>query len=231
MGRGQRSTAWRRWVIGLGFLAAASMGCSPSTLWFLMRGDDKRDPAIPLPAKEGKSEVTVAVLANADPMLGMDPYFAGSERELAALIGQRMAEETKDARRPIRVIDPARVEGLKGTLGQDWRTLNAAGMAAFAKKLGADYVIDLTLSSMSIFQPEFGREFYQGRAQLQVTVWDADKTDAPYESYHHSSIGEQKSTAALNPAGYRTWFIKEVATEIAYRHIPHIAVRKLPPIQ
>ncbi|HVK18602.1 MAG TPA: hypothetical protein VM533_16835 [Fimbriiglobus sp.] len=228
MGRGQRSAAWRRWVIGLGLLAFASMGCSPSTLWFLMRGDDKRDPVSPLPCKDGKDVVTVAILSSASPTLGMDPYFTGSERELATLIGQRMAAETKEDRRPIRVIEQSKMEQFKKTPGQDWRTMNPA---AIGKKVGADYVIDLTVNSMSIFQPEFGREFYQGRAQLQVVVWDVEKPDAPYQDYFHPSVGEQKSTAALSPAGYRKWFVNEVATEVAHRHIPHVATRKLPPVQ
>jgi hypothetical protein len=228
MGRGQRSTAWRRWVIGLGLLAFASMGCSPSTLWFLMRGDDKREPMHPLPCKEGKDEVTVALFAWGSPALGMDPSFAGAERELATLIGQRMAAETKGDRRPIRIVEPSKVEKAKRQPGQDPRTMN---LAAAGKELGADYVIDLTVNSMSIYQPEFGREFYQGRAQLQVVVWDTDKPDAPYQDYFHPSIGEQKSTAVLSPAGYRKYFLNRVATELAHRHIPHVATRELPPAQ
>ena len=136
--------------------------------------------------------------------------------------------ETKEDRRPIRVIDQAKVEKFKSSAGRDPRTMN---LAAAGKELGADYVIDLTLNSMSIFQPEFGREFYQGRAQLQVVVWDTDKPDAPYQDYFHPSIGEQKSTAVLSPAGYRKYFLGRVAIEVAHRHIPHVAVRELPPLQ
>ncbi len=228
MGRGRRSTAWRRWVIGLGLLALASMGCSPSTLWFLMRGDDKKPPEVPLPAKEGKKEVTVAILASAAPTLGADPAFAGTERELAVLVGQRMAEETKDDRRPIRVIDQAKIEHFKATAPQDWRVMDPA---AVGKKLGADYVLDLTLESMSIFQPEYGREFYQGRATGTVAVYDTDKPGQKLQDYPLLSVGEQRSTAALTPAGYRKWFVTKVATEIANRHVPHVAVRDLPPLQ
>ena len=194
MGRGQRSTAWRRWVIGLGLLAFASMGCSPGMLGFLLR-DDKREPMHPLPCKEGKDEVTVAVFSWAAPTVGMDPSFAGAERELATLIGQRMAAETREDRRPIRVIDQSKLEKVKRQSGQDPRTMN---VAAAGKELGADYVIDLTLNSVSIFQPEFGREFYQGRAQLQVVVWDTDKSDAPYQDYFHPSMNGQAKLADVS---------------------------------
>ena len=161
--------------------------------------------------------------------MSMDPAFAGAERELATLIAQRMTAETAKDDHPIRIIEQSKIDKLKHQPGRDWRTLN---MAAEGKKLGADYVIDLTLNSMSIFQPEFGREFYQGRAQLQVVVWDTDKPDAPYQDYFHPAIGEQQSTATKSPAGYRKFFINKVAAEVAHRHIPHVATRgELPPVQ
>jgi hypothetical protein len=227
MGRGQRSKAWQKWAVLTGLLALTGMGCSASTLGFLFR-DDKRPPEIPLPAKEGKKQVTVAILANASPTLSADPAFAGVERELAALLGQRLAEETKDDRRPIQVIEPSKVEHFKATSAQDWRVMDPA---AVGKKLGADYVLDLTLESMSIYQPEYGREFYQGRATGQVTVYDTDKPGQKFQDYPLLSMGEQRSTAAVTPAGYRKFFIEKVAREIAHRHIPHETVRELPPIQ
>src|SRR5215217_550882 len=96
----------RRAVLAGGLLAFAGMGCNPATLYFLMRGDDKVKPNIPLPAKDGKKEVTVAILANGSSATGLD--FAGAERELAALIAQKMMVETKEDKHPIRVIEQAK---------------------------------------------------------------------------------------------------------------------------
>ncbi len=227
MGRLRRGGA--RWVVAAGLFAVAAAGCSPTSLWWLMNsGNDKKAPEIPLPPKEGKKEVTVAILASASPTLGMDPSFAGAERELAGLIGTRMVEETKEDRHPIRVIDQSKVEKLKLSSPQDWRAVNPA---VIGKQLGADYVIDLTLTGMSIFQPEYGQELYQGRANVQVVVYDTAHPEKPFQDYIHPSIGEQKSTAGISPVGYRKWFIGKVATEIAHRHIPYVAVRELPPLQ
>ena len=97
----------------------------------------------------------------------MDPYFAGAERELATLIGQRMAAETKEDQ----PADPGDRAGQGGEGQED----PGPGLAddepgGGRQEVGADYVIDLTLNSMSIYQPEYGREFFQGRAQLQVVV-------------------------------------------------------------
>ena len=214
---------WRRRAVLGGLVAVFGLGCSPSSLWFLMRGDDKRQPEIPLPAKKDKDHVTVAILANGSPTLGID--FAGAERELATLVGKRMADETQKDEHPIRVVEASKVERLKHTPGRDWRTANPA---ALGKELGVDYVLDLTLNSMTMYQPEYGREFYQGRASLQVVVYDTEKPDAPIQDYVHNSMSPEKSTAAVTPAFYRKHFIDQVATEIAHRHIPHMAVRELP---
>ncbi len=108
MGQRPQSKAWRRWVIGLGLLSFACMGCSPGMLGFLLQ-DDKRDPAIPLPCKKDKDEVTVAIITSASPTLGMDPSFAGAERELATLITRRMTAETAKEDHPIRVVEQSMI--------------------------------------------------------------------------------------------------------------------------
>jgi hypothetical protein len=212
----------RRALLVGGLVAFAGMGCNPATLYFLMRGDDKVKPEIPLPAKEGKKEVTVVILANGSPSLSYD--FAGAERELVALVAQKMMTETKEDKHPIRVIEQAKVDKFKAA-NPSWQTLSGG---AVGKQLGADYVIDLTLTSMSMYQPEYGKEFYQGRASLQVVVYDTATPDKPLQDYVHNSMEEPRSTAADSPAGYRRRYIAKVAQEVAYRHIPHVTASHLP---
>jgi len=212
----------RRLVLAGGLAAFAAMGCNPATLYFLMRGDDKVQPNIPLPAKDGKKEVTVAILANGSPSLSYD--FAGAERELVALAAQQMMTETKEDKHPIRVIEQGKVDKFKAA-NPNWKTLSGG---AVGKQLGADYVIDLTLTSMSMYQPEYGQEFFQGRASLQVVVYDTATPDKPLRDYVHNSMEEPKSTAADSPAGYRRSFVAKVAQEVAYRHIPHVAASRFP---
>lgn len=212
----------RRAVLAGGALALFAAGCNPAGLWWMMRGDDKVKPEIPLPVKEGKKEVTVAILANGSPTMSYD--FAGAERELAALVAQKMMTETKEDKHPIRVIEQGKVDKFKAA-NPNWKTMSGG---AIGKQLGVDYVIDLTLTSMSMYQPEYGKEFYQGRASLQVVVYDTTTPDKPLQDYVHNSMEEPKSTAADSPAKYRRYFIAKVAEEIAYRHIPHVSASHFP---
>lgn len=213
---------WQRRAILGGLLALLATGCTPGALGYLL-SDDKRQPEIPLPAKAGKEVVTVAILASASPTLGID--FAGAERELAALIGKRMSDETAKNDVPIKIVEASKVQRLKSAPGRDWRTANPA---ALGKELGADYVLDLTLTGMSMYQPEYGHEFYQGRASLQVVVYDTDKPDSPLQDYVHNTMTPEKSTAAVTPSFFRRTFVSQVATEVAHRHIPHLAVQDFP---
>jgi len=215
-----------KWAILTALMAFTTMGCGATTLAWMFQGDGTVQPVSPLPVKKGKESVTVAILSNADPALGMDPAFAGAERELATLIGRRMIEGTVKEDHPIRIVDAGKIEKIRAKAGGGWQN-----PAAIGKQLGADYVIDLTLKSMSIYQPEYGREFYQGRANVQVVVYDTDKPDEVYQEYIHTEMLPQQSTATVSPAIHRKKLIEQLGHSIAHRHIPHISTRQLPPLQ
>jgi hypothetical protein len=205
----------RRAVLG-GLLCAAFVGCSPSTLWFLFKGDEKLPPEVPLAPKSGKREVAVLVMVSPSPSLGMT--FAGADREIAALVGRRMAEETKKDDHPITVIDPARLDKLKNTPGTDWRTLTPAAIGA---KLGADYVIDVSLTSMAMLPAEYGGEYYKGSASYEVVVYDTAAPDATPRQYAKTTTTPLKGKEAVTERMYRGMLTERVAAEIAYAHIPH----------
>lgn len=217
-----RVVTTRRAVLAGGLLAFTAMGCSPTSLAWLLQGNDKKPPEIALPAKDGKKEVTVVILANGSPTLGYD--FTGAERELAGLVAKKMMEETKGEKHPIRVVEQAKVDKFK-TTNPNWKTLSGG---TIGKQLGADYVIDMTLTAMSMYQPEYGKELYQGRATIQAVVYDTASPDKPLQDYVHNSMEEPQSTAGVSPSGYRRHFIGKVAQELAYRHIPHMSGTSFP---
>jgi hypothetical protein len=210
-------------LAGLG--AVAGVGCSnPAAFtYFLFRGDEKVPAEHPLPPKGEKKEVTVAVLTSTGGSLPMD--FAGVDRELGALVGKAMAEATKDDKHPVRVVEAAKVDKAKATPGQDWRTANPAEIG---KQLGADYVLDLTVTGMGIYSGDYAKEFYSGKADVAVVVYDCGAKDgAPKSQYVHNSKYPTKSTEAMTPAGYRQLFLHRLGNEIAWRHVTHVADRAI----
>ena len=215
-----RNRLYQRLALGLGVVALAGMGCSPITaIWALSGGlsNRKAPPDYPLPVKEGKKEITVAIVASASPTLMTD--FAGVERELARLVGKRLMDDTKDDSYPITVVEPSKVEKAMRTPGRDWRTVSPA---VIGQEVGADYVIDLTVNSMSMVPREFGGEIFQGQANLQVVVYDTAKPDHPFQQFPVNVMGVQKSATAVSPNYYRQMFVTKVATDLAWKHVPHL---------
>ena len=210
-------------VAGLGVVTG--MGCAnpAASMYFLFRGDEKVPAEHPLPAKGEKKEVTVAILTSTSGSLPMD--FAGVDRELGGLVGKALIETTKDDKAPVKVVDPAKVDKAKGAPGRDWRAVPAGEIG---KQVGADYVLDLTVTGMGIYSPEFGKEYYSGKADIQVAVFDcAAKEGGAYRQYTHTSKYPTKSTEAVTPAGYRQAFLQRLANEIAWKHVPHVADRAI----
>src|SRR5947208_5122518 len=153
-------------AVWVGFVAMLGVGCNPiSTLYFLFRGDQKAPAEFPLPPKEGRDEVTVVLLISA-PNTSWE--FAGVDRELTAAVGRRLFDQTKGGKNPIKVVEQAKLDRFKAG-NPDWRALSAAEIG---KQLGADYVLDLTLSAVSLYEPGTGKLMYQGQATVEGTVYD-----------------------------------------------------------
>ncbi|MGL6074735.1 MAG: hypothetical protein ACRC8S_11290 [Fimbriiglobus sp.] len=214
---------FRKWACLLSLLALAGAGCSPGSLAWLLQ-DSKAKPQYPLPPIDKKKEVTVLVMVNKAPELGNNPLYATVDRELPGLIARQMVMDTKEDKYPIRTIDQSALEKFKSSSRKDWRTMSPA---LIGKELGADYVIDVNLVKMSVFQQELAKEFCQGRANLDVTVYITSQPEKIFEQYQHNSHQVEKSVMDKTPDQYRRWFTEHIAREIAWRHIPHSTDRRL----
>jgi hypothetical protein len=191
-------------------------------MYFLFRGDEKVPGEHPLPAKPDKTGVTVAILTGTGGPLPMD--FAGVDKELGLLVGKAMVEATKGDKHPVTVVEAAKVEKAKAAPGRDWRTVPPGEIG---KQVGADYVLDLTVGNISIYSPEYGREYYSGKADVQVAVYDCTAKEGVYRQYAHTGKYPMQSSEKMTPAGYRQAFLARLANEIAWKHVTHKADREI----
>ena len=212
----------RRALLGAGLMAFFGMGCNPSWLYFLNRGDGKQPPQYPLAPKDGKKEVTVAILTSASPTLAID--YAGSEREVATLVGKKMTEETKEGKNPIKAIESSKVDKAKNAPGIDWRTVNPASLG---KQLGADYVLDVTINTMTMNPSEYAGEYFKGEANFTVLVYDTSKPDSVHQQYTRTASVPLKGASSVTATMYRRMLIERLASEIAWQHIPHTSDREV----
>lgn len=222
MGRTLRTMA----VVAAAALTGAAAGCNPTALMMLTSGDQRRPPELPLPPKGEQKTVTVAIVPSADPGVAGD--FVGVQRELATALGRKLAEESKDAKKvkPITVVEQAKVDKYLAA-HPEWEV---GSPGAVAKPLGADYVLDMRVNKMSMYDQQYGQEAFVGHAVVTVAVYDSADPDRPMRDYV-LPVDEQPKGNSGSASQYRQWFIDRVATKLAYKHTPHLTERELGPIK
>lgn len=209
-------------AVWVGFVAMLGVGCNPiSTMYFLFRGDQKAPAEFPLPPKEGKQEVAVALLVSA-PNTSWE--FAGVDRELSAAVGRRLFDQTKAGKNPIRVVEQAKVDKFKGT-NPDWKAMSGAEIG---KQLGADYVIDLSLSAVSLYEPGTGKLMYQGQATVEGTVYDV-AAGTQQAQYFVNPRMDSRPASDMLMAQYKAKLLERIADEVTWKHVAHVPDQQIGP--
>lgn len=206
-------------------LAVTASGCTPAHIWWLARGDGKVDAEHQLVAKEGRKEIKVAILATASPTIGVD--FTGVDRELASMLGRRLVAETKDSKKPIEVIEQSEMDRFLRD-NPNWKIISSG---VIGEKLGADYLIDLNIDSISMFQQQYGREAYAGQANIRVAVYDTDEPDSPWREYVLNGWAPVKDVGMTSAAQYRQFLLERLALDLAWKHVKHPSQLELRPLK
>jgi hypothetical protein len=217
-----------RWVRRLVWGTAAvvaGVGCNPASLsYFLFKGDGKAPAAHPL-AKDGKKEVTVAVLVAA-PAAANDFEFADLDRSLTAAVGRAFEEQGKGEKTKVKVVDAAKLDRFRQT-NPGWKAMKAADIG---REVGADFVIDASVSAIGLYDPETGRNMFAGRADLDVVVYDAEK-GSEFARYNLNVRTDTKFADSVPKGQYKSALIQRIATELSWKHLPHVTDQRVPPMQ
>lgn len=211
---------WRRAAVASALTLAAvfSFGCGPGTWYHLLKGDETIKAEHPLAPPEGKKEVLVAVSVTA--AHGVSP---GVDLDLANKIGSQLkvlSETNKDTK--IVVVDQGKVNNFKTTDPNRWNTGNPGD---FARQLGADYWIDVTVESLKLTDRDFGGEICRGSAAMQVAVYEAGKGEPKY-TYPFTHQAQLKPTDLSQMNLYRNQYLGQLATEVAFHHVKYKADQK-----
>jgi hypothetical protein len=208
-------------LVGVAVVLGSGVGCNPISLaYFLFRGDQKALPDHPLPVKADKAEVTVAVIVTA-PNVPIE--FAGIDRDLAAQVAKRLADATKDGKAPLKPVDRAKIDKLRAD-----PQFGALSAAQVGKKLGADYVIELTVASVSLYEPQTGKMIYMGQATIEGAVYDS-ATGEQTAKYFVTPRLETRPTTDVLLQQYKTKLLNRMADEVAWKHTPHANDQQITP--
>jgi Lipopolysaccharide-assembly len=152
-------------------LACMAIGCGPSSIAYLFMPfvDDRVQPKCKLanPDKEIK-----IIIASRFQNLEFRPEVQPAEQELASALEIELRKRFKLNNEKVKVEPPQRVRPHL-TKMKEW---NAASLIQVGERhFQADYVIELNIQSLSLMMPNSYNSLYQGRADLEVTVYDVHK--------------------------------------------------------
>jgi hypothetical protein len=220
---------WARRSVWATLVAVLTIGCNPlTTIGFLLHRDTKIPAEYPLRPKEGPKkdkdeEITVLVICGQRQTGGIPFEFAGIDRELATTIAKRMPEEAKANKEKVAVVSPSKFDKFKID-NPHWRTMRPDQIG---KRLGADYVLDVTLSNIQVYQPGSRNMLYEGRAEVWVEVYDLLNTTAEQQHYAHQFAYQPPHTpdatdsTGINLSVYKQGFVERLAMEIIWKHLEH----------
>ncbi|MBN9519136.1 hypothetical protein J0H58_11555 [bacterium] len=217
---------WAKRGVWLTLAAVLTIGCNPITLTsVLLRSETKTPAQFPLRPKEGPKkdkdeEIKVLVLASLAPG-AMTSEFAGADREVSAAIAKLLPEVGKANKETFTVISGRQLDTFK-TQNPSWRSMHAA---TIGKRLGADYVVELSMSGLQMYQPGALNNIYEGKAVVSVDVTATADASAPPQHYVHSFNypGFPRSADSIPPAQFRIEFVNKLAQEIVFYHVDHKA--------
>ncbi|MCS6850994.1 MAG: hypothetical protein NZ700_07465 [Gemmataceae bacterium] len=200
-----------------------TLGCNPIAVpYFLMFGlEPKIDPPCRLAAPDKNREVRVMVLASS--ALETRPEFLRVERELASLLVRQLEKGFLQNKERVSVLPVSRVEKFKDE-HPNWQVLSAQEIG---QHFGADYVIDLEIHALSLYEKGSFNTFYRGHAEISVAVIDVHK---PGEEpiFKDEYVIDYPRTSGPIPADgghslqqFRQAFLNRVATDLSWYFTSH----------
>ena len=170
-----RRNVGRKALIALLLVTLAGFGCNPLLpVVYLFGGlsNTTHDPEYPFyksaKAEKKKSEIKVVILPDKGGRLS--PDFFGTERELAVALERKLAEYFGENKEKVKIVAVKDVEAYKRT-HPEWKTR----LGELGKHFEADYVFNLELDALSLYEPHSHAQFLHGHCRVTLTIVDLAK--------------------------------------------------------
>jgi hypothetical protein len=220
-----RTFRWARRAIWGTLAVVLTIGCNPlATIGFLTYKDPVEPAKYPLVSKEGpkkdKEEITVALFVKQ--ASGLSFEFAGADGTIAAEMARKIPELAKENKhkQKVVVIPTAQVNKFKMN-NPTWKDMHPS---AWGKALNVDYVLDIHLDKLRLYQPGSLNALYEGHGEVSVFMYDVAEGVAEPKYYvhdfHHPKTGVRDATAI--PLGaFKKEYLERLAVELAQYHVDH----------
>ncbi|MFO0936755.1 MAG: hypothetical protein U0798_09610 [Gemmataceae bacterium] len=206
-------------------IVIAGTGCTPAAWSILLNPSGEIPATYPLTPLKNHSEKDVRVVIMANQGAGLSWEYASVDRELSSQMSKILAEGTKSDKHPVKIIRPEDVEKFKSQ-NPNWKLTHPSRIA---QQLNADYVIDISITGINLYQPNSANAIYQGWATVDVTVYESGYDTSRYNYFHKAELHPSASDS-MPPGQYKASLIRQLATELASRHMKHTEDSRVAPI-
>ncbi|HLN31464.1 MAG TPA: hypothetical protein VK395_27230 [Gemmataceae bacterium] len=212
-----------RTLVLLLIAAALGTGCNILALpFFLLPGmDPKYDAPCKLASDDKDKEVNVVILASTE--LETRPEFLKVDRELSLLLCSQLEAGFKKNKEKVKLVKISKIEKYKDD-HPNWHAMDAQEIGKYFR---ADYVINLEVNSLTLYEPGSVNTLFRGRADITIDVVDVHKpSEGPiYKDEYTVEYPKTKgpiSADSSNVNQFRQLFLKRVAKELSWRFTSHL---------
>jgi hypothetical protein len=199
------------------------VGCNLMALpYFLMLGQEAKaepKPGWKLASTDKEKEVKVLILASAP--METRPEFLRIDRDLTRLLYQSLTSGFKRNKEKVTVINPTQVEQYKDSHPQ-WRY---SGPADIGKAFHADYVIDLEINQISLYEAGSSESLFHGQCDIAINLVDvAHPSDVHSDGFTRIYPTSRGAIDAMgsSPLLFRQKFLEVVANELSWKFTAHL---------
>jgi len=222
-----KTIRWARRAVWGTLAVVMTIGCNPlATIAFLTHRDTPVPAKHPFinkddPKKEEDEEIVVALFVSQG--TGQSFEFAGAEATIASEMARKIPELAKENKQKLTVVPIAHVNKFKMN-NPTWKDMHAS---AWGKKLGADFVLEIHLVGMQLYEPRSLRQLYEGRGEAHVYMYNVEEGAAEPVHYVHAfsypGNGQVRDATTIPIGTFRKAFLERLAIEIAQYHIDYKA--------
>ena len=147
-----------------------------------------------------------------------NPDLQAADVDLAEQVSDEMRRRCTENKHKLKIVPHAQVRAqqLKQQLGG-----GAISPVELGKSLKADFVLDLTINSLSLYEKNYHPQMYRGRADVAVHLYKVEVKDGEHKVWGeelrrvHPRDSGPIDAGTFSASSYRTLFIRKVACDIS----------------
>ena len=146
----------------------------------------------------------------------------GLDQELGKLVAKKLNESCQANKEKIRIVPPHKVDKFKDD-HPGWRSMSATEIG---RKFDADFIIDLEVVGMTLYEPGSHNQIFKGRSHVAVALLDLQKVEEGpiYKKEYTTEYPKARGPIPIqdtNLQQFRANFVTKMATDIAWLFTDH----------